>query len=78
MSEKAPQATWSADIGILLCGAFREALRTAKFKYGGLDFMEGDGWFQRTFTVKGDADIVGQLERHFKERFESNDGEEEE
>ncbi len=76
MSNKKPQTTWSADVGILLCGAFREALKTAKFKYGGFDFMEGDGWFQRTFTVKGDVDIVDQLEKHFRERFESDEEDE--
>lgn len=47
-------ATYTVDftVGRLLCGSFRHGLQALKFKGYRIDWLEGPGWIERTFTVK--------------------------
>jgi len=39
--------------GRMLCGKIRYFLDQCKFKEMDIDYIESDGWVERTFTIKG-------------------------
>ena len=50
--------TYTYVAGRMLCGTLREYLDECKFKGMDIDYLEGKGWIERKFTIKGsDADV---------------------
>lgn len=57
--------------GILLCGAIRDYLKRKQFVWPNVQWVEGSGWFERTWVVKADAAHLSQLRRELHAWFAS-------
>ena len=56
------------EVGILLCGGFREMLESEKFAGRNIRYREGKGWLSRVFEVTGSdaAKIHARLSHYIK------------
>lgn len=51
------------EVGILLCGQFRDFLEFKKLEGLDIEWLEGRGWLSRVFSVKGNADDLRRIKR---------------
>jgi hypothetical protein len=63
-------------VGILLANSIRNLLNTAKFNDYEIEWMETDGWIQRTFLIKGSVVHIRALNRIFQKMIEEYEHEE--
>lgn len=52
------QASFSFVAGILLCNQIRNYLRALKFTGADIEVLEGSGWLERRWTIRGDHNDV--------------------
>lgn len=57
------------DVGILLCGYVRDAIKRAQFCGLDVQYIESSGWIERRFVLKGKD--AGQVARTLDERINS-------
>lgn len=55
------EGTYSFEVGRLLCGKVRNYLKQCKFKGMNIEFLEGSGWIERTFIIKGNTEDLKQI-----------------
>jgi hypothetical protein len=53
--------TLTYEVGILLCRQVRDFLKMCKFVGYNIDWIESSGWFERTFTIKGDDAHIDRI-----------------
>lgn len=55
--------TITFDVGILLCKHIRYFLEQSIFEGRDIKFLESSGWFERTFTIKGNLEDMRYIKR---------------
>lgn len=55
------QAVFQLECGRMLCGHLREMLDSEIFLGSNIEYMEGKGFFSRTFTVRGKSVDVNRV-----------------
>ena len=53
--------TWTCEVGILLCRSLRDFLKRCKFIGYNIEWLESSGWFEHTFTIKGDDSHIDRI-----------------
>lgn len=49
------------DVGRLLCGRFRDYLKSLRFSGHNIEWLEGSGILSRIFTIRGDKQALSKL-----------------
>jgi hypothetical protein len=66
------RAKFSFTAGRLLCGHVRDFLKESIFLGKDIEYLESSGWFERTFTIKGNAQDILEIKEAINEWAKDN------